>query len=181
MIRFFHMSLLLLTTTWCVGCEELSAPSDVAPTAEQPAGVEAAAENAAAPEAPPQPQGFSQLEWKLVDKQKALEENPKLVETENKNNASDPFSAAAQSYFTIGSKAHVLALQRNIDIHKAQYDRNPTFDEFNTMIKQAHVDLKGLYPWQVYAYDSKTGQISILEDREEKARLHKEAGLPVSE
>lgn len=180
MSRYASIFIFVIATTF-VGCEELTAPPSDAATAEQPVEAAPAPVENAVPEAPPQPRGFSQLEWKLVDKQKALEENPKLVETENKNNASDPFSAAAQSYFTIGSKAHILALKHTIDLHKAQYDSNPTFEQFNSMIKQANVDLKGLYPWQVYAYDSKTGQISILEDREEKARLHKEAGLPVSE
>ncbi len=131
------------------------------------------------PAAAPAPPGFSQLEWKLVDKRKALAENPGLIEVENHTNASDPFSAAAQSYFTIGSKANILNFQHNLDIMKAAEDRNPTFDEFNDSFKQFGVELKGLYPWQVYAYDDQAGSICILEDPAEKARLYKAQGLEV--
>jgi len=128
-----------------------------------------------------EPTGFAQVEWKLVDKNKAMAENPKLVIGENKINAMDPISGAAQAYFSVGSRAHLLTLKHSVDLHKAQYDKNPTFDEFNTLIKQANVDLKGLYPWQVYAYDDQTGEIVILEDHEEKVRRHEEAGIPVPE
>ena len=138
---------------------------------------ENAAENKPAPAAPRQP--VWPLEWRLVDKNKALAENPKLVEVENTINASDPFTAAAQSYFTIGSRAHVLAFKHNVDIYKATNDRNPTFTEFEQMIKQANVELKGLKPWQAYAYDDQSGAISILEDPDEKARRYKAAGLPL--
>lgn len=167
--------ILCVVCLWSAGCDQ---PKRKVLPQPAPNVQGAPAENApdAAP-APNQPQGFSQLEWKLVDKRKALEENPALIETENHTNASDPFSAAAQSYFTIGSQANILNFRHNLDILKAAEDRNPTFEEFNTMFKQANVQLKGVYPWQVYAYDDQEGTICILEDRAEKERLYKAQGL----
>lgn len=136
-----------------------------------------AAENPA-PAAPAAP-SFPQDNTKIVDKNKILAENPGLIETENKINAADPLTAASQSYFTIGSRAQVMALKHSIDLHKAQFEKPPTFAEFETMLRQAGVALKGLYRWQVYAYDERTGEISILEDREMKKRLYEEQGLKV--
>lgn len=143
------------------------------------------AETAPAPAPAPQPQveaapaapTFPQDSSKLVDKKKALAENPGLVETENRVNTMDPLLAVSQSMFAIGSKAEVLALQHNIDIHKAQYDKPPTFQEFEEMIRSARVQFKGLYRWQVYAYDDSTGEICILEDKAMKKKLYEEQGL----
>jgi len=160
------------------GCRQEQAKEDAAsgvgavvnPAEDQPEAEE--------PVAVPQPEGFAQLTFKLVDKLQALTENPQLVVVENKTNASDPWSAAAQSYFTLGSKASLIALKHGIDLHKAQYDKPPTFAEFESLYRQAGVEFKGLYPWQTYAYDAEAGTVCILEDRAEKARMHKEKGVP---
>lgn len=146
--------------------ETAPAPAPAAAPAPQP-------QVEAAPAAPT----FPQDSLKLVDKKKALAENPALVETENRVNTMDPLLAVSQSMFAIGSKAEVLALQHNIDIHKAQYDKPPTFQEFEEMIRSARVQFKGLYRWQVYAYDDSTGEICILEDKAMKKKLYEEQGL----
>ncbi len=177
----FRILTLLLLITICSGCENAATDKPDENNVAVPESAPVVADQNPAEPVPAQPQGFSQLEWKLVDKNKALAENPKLIEVENKTNASDPWSAAAQSYFTMGSKVHLLNFKHSIDLHKAEHDKFPTFDEFNSMLKSANVDLKGLYPWQVYAYDDKTGTLAILEDREEKQRKHEEAGLPMKD
>ncbi len=158
------------------GCQQASEPSPVAKPEESVAPVEQAT-----PAEPPKPEGFSQVTFKLVDKRKSLQDNPALVEVKNTTNASDPWSAAAQSYFTIGSKASLLGLQHSIELHKAQFDKPPTFAEFETMYRQAGVQFKGLYPWQAYAYDDEEGTVCILEDRAEKKRMHEEKGVPYAE
>lgn len=119
---------------------------------------------------------ITKREARLVDKQKAMQENPALIEVENKINASDPFTAAAQSYFTIGSKAQVLAMQHTIKIQRELNDRWPTFEEFENSIKQAGVKLTAIYPYQMYAYDDSTGGLTILEDRAEMKRQYEAAG-----
>ncbi|MCA9088403.1 MAG: hypothetical protein KDA90_07170 [Planctomycetaceae bacterium] len=158
------------------GCQQASEPSPAAKQGEAAAPVEPAV----AAE-PPKPEGFSQVTFKLVDKRKSLQDNPALVEVKNTTNASDPWTAAAQSYFTIGSKTSLLALQHGIELHKAQFEKPPTFAEFETMYRQAGVQFKGLYPWQVYAYDDEQGTVCILEDRAEKKRMHEEKGVPYAE
>lgn len=173
--------LLLLSLTGLVisqsGCDRSVPVADhpAPPAADAPAVVEDAPANppAAAPAAPPQ---FPMVEAKFLDKRKALAENPNLREVENRTNASDPFSAAAQSYFTIGSKANLLNFQHNIEIFKAAEGRNPTFEEFNQMFEQFQVKRGALYPWQMYAYDQETGSMSILEDPDEKRRRYEAAG-----
>lgn len=173
----------LWLATMLGGCVDPASLSQKKPDGPAPeaAPVAAPMDNEPPAEAPQQPQGFAQLDWKLVDRNQALQANPDLVEVENRINAADPLMAATQSYFTIGSRAHLLSFKHTVDLYKAEHDKVPPFAEFEKMLKQANVDLKGLYPWQVYAYDDKTGELCILEDRAEKKRLHEERGLPAPE
>jgi hypothetical protein len=143
------------------------------PKATAASGQAAPVAPAAAPAAPSFPQDNTQL----YDKKKLLAENPALVETENHIRATDPLSAAGQAYFAIGSQAQVLALEHSINLYKAEHDKAPTFADFEGMIRQNGVKLKGLYRWQVYAYDESTGDLSILEDRDMKKQEYEKAGL----
>ncbi|MCA8993596.1 MAG: hypothetical protein KDA88_16525 [Planctomycetaceae bacterium] len=169
-MRFPHfLCFLLLFLSAC-----MRIPGDPEPAAEEEPAAQNQAE--AAPAAPAQPT-FSQLEWKLVDKRKALADNPGLIEAENKVKITDPITGPLQAYIPIASKINLMNFQHNLDILKAIDDRNPSFDEFNRMFKEAGVQLKGLYPWQVYAYDDQEGTICILEDPAEKKRLYNEQGM----
>ena len=118
--------------------------------------------------------GPPDIEARIVDKKKALEERPQLFETTNSITANDPIFAPAQGLRAVGSKAEMLAFQNTINIHKATNDKFPTYDEFMQYYKDAHVKLVGLRPWQVYAYDEETGTITLMEDPQEKERISKE-------
>lgn len=137
----------------------------------------------AAVAAPPQPQGFSELEWKLVERNRALAENPELVEVENHTQAKDPLTAVTQSYFSGTSKLNATAIEYNaklqsfIDAEGAQEPKPPSFEHLNQQMQQNSNMVKGLKPWQAYAYDELTGKVTILEDRAEKKRLYEERGL----
>ncbi len=103
----------------------------------------------------------------LVDKSVAMAANPNMVEVENHVNASDPFSAAAQSYFSLASRIHVLNLQHEIDLMRNLNEdyQYPAFEEFKQVLERNNVTLNGLKAHQVYAYDQQTGSICILEDQ----------------
>ena len=166
----------LLLGLLLVGCADRKADSaadeataDADPPAAAPADGQAPAEDN-------KPVPFTKREAKLVDKEKAMAENASLVEVENKIDASDPLTAASQSYFNMASRVHVSALKHNVDIMKAMNDRWPTFEEFDGLMKQNNIKLKGLYEWQMYAYDAETGGICILEDRAEKKRRYEASG-----
>ncbi len=131
---------------------------------------------AAAPAAPATP-SFPSDNTKLTDRKQMMAENPKLVEVENRINATDPLSSASQSYFALGSRAQLLNMKHAIDLYKAEHEKFPPFAEFEKMIRDANVPLKGIYRWQVYAYDDSTGELCILEDREYKKREYEKAGL----
>lgn len=124
---------------------------------------------------------FPDVPAQVVDKQVALAENPNLRETENAIDAMDPASAAAQSYFALGSRIHLLNFKHQIDLYQAEHDRFPTFDEFAEMMRIHQVEFKGLKPWQMYAYDSSDGTVCILEDPEVKRARYEEAGLEYEE
>jgi len=150
--------------------KEKQADDDAPPAAAQPAatGGQAAVAAAVPNNGPPD------IDARIVDKKKALVERPQLVETTNKITASDPIFAPLQGLHAVGSKAEMLAFTHTIQIHQATNDKYPTFDEFMDYYKQAHVELKGLKPWQVYAYDEDTGTVSLMEDPTEKERINKE-------
>lgn len=133
--------------------------------------------------AEPEPPGFSQLEWKIVDRNKALAENPDLVEVVNETEAGGYLEAVSQSGFAAMSKINTAQMEYNskvqsyIDATDSREDPKPqTFEEFNKAAKMNSNNIKGLYPWQVYAYDETTGKVTILEDRAEKKRMYEEIG-----
>jgi hypothetical protein len=145
-------------------------PVAVAPAGEPPPVVAPTGEGA-----------IPDVEAIIVDKPKALAENPSYRETENKINAMDPLSAVTQSYFALGSRVHLQNFKHNVDIFYAANERWPTYDEFIEMFAQFDVKLKHLKPWQVYAYDQNDGTIVVMEDLAEKKRRYAEAGLEYKE
>jgi len=137
------------------------------PVAAAPAGQGAGAAAAQKPQIPDIPA-------KVVDKQKALQERPWLFETVNSITANDPIIAPLQGLRAAGSRVEIAAFTHTIQLHKAEHDKYPTYEEFMDYYKQAHVELKGLKPWQVYAYDATDGTITLMEDPKEKERVSKE-------
>jgi hypothetical protein len=175
-------ALILSIGLFAAGCaDRVKDPAEQAAEAPPPAPQQAAADAPAAQPAPEQPKRvpMTKREARLVDKNKAMQENPALFEVDNKITGSDPLTAVAQSYFTIGSRAHVLNLKHNLNLMHAAEGRWPTFAEFEQSLKQHNVQLTALYPYQMYAYDDQTGGLVILEDPEEKRRHYEDAGLEV--
>ena len=117
---------------------------------------------------------IARMHSRFVDRKKAVAENPNLVETTNRITASDPLSTAGQGFFAATSQLSVMTIQHNIEIMKVIEDRNPTFEEMDKMLKDNHIELKGLYSYQVYAYDAQTAIICVMEDPVEKERLKAE-------
>ena len=134
------------------------------------------------PPAPPAPpadpaKAIPNVPAKLVDKNKALAENPKLVDTENKVIIGDPVSFAGSVYFSAINQVTYASLKQTIDAHKALNDKPPTYDELMAMLKMVNFEFPGLKPWQVYAYDDKDGTVTVLEDPDAKAEAFKKVGL----
>lgn len=173
-------TLVVLAALALFGCNKPAADDSVAPAAPANPPPPAAGNQAAAPAQPHAHQSIlEKMTTKIVDRQKALADNPRLVELEkNVFSATDPITYASKAYFSAVSQVQMAALKQTIDAHKIlNDDKLPTFQEFETMLKQAGVKLQGLYRWQVYAYDPTTGEISILEDRDYKRSEYEKAGL----
>lgn len=137
----------------------------------------------AAVEVEQEPEGFSQLEWKIVDRNKAIAENPDLVEVVNETDATGYMEAISQSHFAAVSKLNTAQMEYNSKLQSfidatdnGGADPKPqTFEEFSKAVKMNSNNMKGLYPWQAYAYDETTGKVTVLEDRAEKKRMYEEA------
>lgn len=168
MTRFTPFACLLLLS---IGCQK--ATDDVTE-----------AEHADVEEVVEEPAGFSQLEWKIVDRNKALAENPDLVEVVNETDATGYLEAVSQSHFAAVSKLNQAQMEYNSKLQsyidatetRGEDPKPQTFEEFSKAAKMNSNNMKGLYPWQAYAYDETTGKVTILEDRSEKKRMYEEIG-----
>ncbi|MBM3968780.1 MAG: hypothetical protein FJ302_02800 [Planctomycetes bacterium] len=118
----------------------------------------------------------------LVDLAEA-KKNPKIVEIENNVTGNDPLTVTFNAYVSITSRASVLNFKHQMDILKATNDdKYPTFKEAQKLMKQLNIELAAtLPPYQMYAYDAKTGGIVVVEDKAEKIRLFKLNNIPLEE
>ncbi len=116
---------------------------------------------------------------KVVDMQKAMKENPNLVIVENKVAGSDPLTVAASAYVSATSRASTANFKHQLDIIKATNGRYPTYAEYTKLAGQLRIEFAMLPPYQMYGYDEKAGGVVILEDKAEKARRYKAAGIPL--
>ena len=133
---------------------------------------------------PPKPQDsvIGKTTARVVDYQKAMQENPRLIVKENKAQGNDPLSFAASAYVSARSRASLLNFQHNLDIMKAiNENKNLTYDEVIKLMKQTGLELAALYPYQMYAYDEQTGALMILEDPDDKAARYRQAGVPLED
>lgn len=188
MQRLFLLLILISAPLASSGCGRTVSAKEQARAASAKRAADKASAEAAALAAEEANKGFHNLKWKIVDRNQALAENPNLVEVENNTAAEDYFSAVAQSYFSGVSKLNTTSMEYNAQL-QAQLNaidsgadpKPPSFEEFNAQAKLNPNNIKGLYPWQVYAYDENTGRVTILEDRQERDRLREEKGIPLAD
>lgn len=148
-----------------LGCQQ-----EPAPLVKQPAPEEAEAQADPPPPAEePRPVLTKRWTQEVVDMQQAMQENPKLVEVENKVTGSDPLTTSLEAYIAISSRANVLNFQHQLNILKAVEDRHLTYQEVMDLIKQTKMEFNALPDYQTYAYDGKQGRFTILEDPDAKA------------
>ena len=152
------------------------------------AAAQAATQPAAnpAPAQPAQPEKktgsiLGKTNGKIVDLAE-VKKNPKIVEFDSKVTGSDPLTVSFNAYVSITSRASVLTFKHNMDILKetngGQY---PSFKEAQKLMKDCNLQLASLPPWQLYAYDAKTGGVIVMEDKTEKIRLYKFNNIPLEE
>ena len=110
---------------------------------------------------------------------KKYRSNPFIVVVENKVQGSDPLTVAATAYVAASSRISALNFKRQLDIIKASNGRAPTFAEFEKLQKQMRIELAKLPRYQAYAYDESTGGLLVVENKEYKIQIYREAGVPI--
>jgi hypothetical protein len=115
----------------------------------------------------------------VVDLHKAQAENPNLVIVEQRAQGDDPVSFALRAYVDVRSRASTFGMTRAVQLYQAEHERWPSYDEFVRMMRENRVEFTMIEPFRMYAYDSKTGEIVVLEDPDEKRRRYEAAGLSV--
>jgi hypothetical protein len=125
---------------------------------------------------------IGKTDGKVVDMKKAMAENPDLVIVQNKIEGNDPFSAYGSAYVSMTSNISINAFKHNLNLWKNMPEndrRNPTYKKFMEMAKE--LQFNRLPPYQMYGYDSDTGNIMVLEDKADKKRRYEAAGIPLDE
>ncbi|MEX2287537.1 MAG: hypothetical protein WD648_10645 [Planctomycetaceae bacterium] len=100
----------------------------------------------------------------VVDYEKAIAENPNLIEVELKASGNDYISFMASAYINVRSRASMFGMEAALKQFKIVEERNPTYAEMMKMIKENHVEFTMLPRYRVYAYDAKRGVFAVLED-----------------
>ena len=177
MIRSLAAIVLLAVVAGCGGVK----PPESTP--ETPAGETPATETSVESGQPAEPKQvtFGKTDARLVDYVEATK-NPKVIEVENKIDASDPLTASYESYFSLGSRAMILAFKKNLNLQKELNGGNwPSFEQFSADIKKRDVKLVPILPWQMFAYNQKNGSSVLLEDKGDKIKRYKAKGIPLDE
>ncbi|MCA9073438.1 MAG: hypothetical protein KDA93_00290 [Planctomycetaceae bacterium] len=149
-----------------VGCQRVKSSEEAAPAAE----VKPAEGEEKAP-AVKKPEHFKKRVAELVDKKKAMADNPNLVETKNAITSDNYAIAITQGYFAAASKVQLIQLEHTVRNMQALEDRWPTLEEFQKILTDNNIKLGHLYPYQMYFYDPETGEIGILEDSVKRQEL----------
>lgn len=182
-------SSLLVLSVGCFNPAALSEKSPAEPAVENPPAQQVAQVDQAPPgQAQPAPQPevkrwvINKVPWRIVDKNKAMAENPnwQVVDRVKVTGGGDYLTAVSQAYVSARTRIYIMALQHEVDLQKELNDGKwPPFEQFEKALRQNQIELNEMFPYQVYAYDDQTGEIVMLEDPVEKRRLRQEAGLPV--
>ena len=135
-----------------------------------------------APAAQPTGASFPQEAGKLVDAREALK-NPKIVVSSGKITGDDPLTAAAQAYFSVRARAQILNFKHQVNLtRESTNDGKPlSTEQFMELVQMMKIEFMHLPPWQMMGYDSKTGEIMVLEDKGEKISRYKQAGIPIED
>jgi hypothetical protein len=140
--------------------EEKAQPAPVAPVRPKPAD-------------PPRDKGIiGKTTDEVVDYQKAMAENPNLIEVELKAGGSDYLSILTSAHINVGARVSMLGMEHQLNIIKGVEGRNPTYAEIMKIMKENHVKFKMLPRYRTYSYDAKRGIFVVLEDPAKEAEVH---------
>jgi len=160
------------------GCRPATEQTDQEPLSAAPAEDQSAAPDDT------EPAGqitFGKSEARLVDYAEARK-NPRIVQVENRIDASDPLTASYQSYFSLGSRATLAGFRHNLNLQKELNGGNwPSFEEFSRSVQQMRIEFVPILPWQMLAYDQTDGSLVLLEDKGEKIQRYRAKGIPLDE
>ncbi len=158
--RFFT-GFLLMPVLFCTGCNEKEVKKKEPPQKQEQVQEKATPEK--------RPNLLKRKTSEILDKQKAMAENPNLVEVENRITGKDPLTISLEAYISASSRINLLNFQHQIDLMRAMNDnRPPSYEEIMKLIKQTKMEFNALPDYQWYAYDAKEGKFLILEDPEAK-------------
>ena len=105
--------------------------------------------------------------------------NPFIVIVDNQVTGNDPLTVAASTYVAATSRASAANFKHQLNIMKATSGKPPTFKEYTQLAKKMRIDLAMLPRYQAYAYDESTGGLFVIENKEYKIKLFREAKVPI--
>lgn len=117
----------------------------------------------------------------VVDAKKALAENPDLREFERQGLGGDYLTQLANARTYLPAEVQMNNMKHQLDILEADKGRKLSYEEFMDFVKENGFTFSMVKPWQMYGYDSDTGEMMILQDEAKKKRIYEEKGLEYKE
>ena len=105
--------------------------------------------------------------------------NPFIVIIDNQVAGKDPLSVAASAYVAASSRASAANFKHQLNILKATSGKAPTFKEYTQLAQKMRINLAMLPRYQAYAYDESNGGLFVIENKEYKIQLYRQAGVPI--
>jgi len=110
----------------------------------------------------------------VVDFHAAMKDNPELKKMDPKFKAKktrNPYALVADIAVKKSAQVSRFGMIQMVNAHKAEHGRFPTYEEFMQIMRETGSGFAKLPEYQTYAYDYKTGEISVLIDDEKKQQL----------
>lgn len=126
---------------------------------------------------------FQKTTAEVVDKKKALAENPDLAVFTRNGLGNDPLTQAANAAVYVSAEIHMMNIKRQVDLLREMDEDHeyPSYEEFMKFVKENNFQFSKLKPWQMYGYDDETGSMMILQDEAEKKRRFESKGIEYKE
>jgi len=160
-MRLLTIAALLL---FCAGCGAQDNAGGNAADGQQPAAKQA--------KKPRKREGvINKTTDEVVNLQEYLK-RPEIQELGNRKiPIADPVTQATSAYMLLAPKAGTLGMQQWVKTFQATNERVPTYDEFIAFMKKERIKFPKIRPYELYAYDELTGEISVIEDIEKKNEI----------
>ena len=157
-----------------------AAPTDAAATVEAPVAAPGSPAATAAPgsDVPQASSSHVGKKTRVILNAKELESNPDWTVITLKTEGADPLSVAGSTYNRAAAFTGSLGIVQWLKTEQALNGKWPSYIELQQFMKaNPALELPATKVYQAYGYDERTGQMVILENKDQKEIRYEELGI----